>query len=427
MKSHVPITAQPLPYPLGGLRSFGIPPEDVAEHYGKHHCHYASQLERLVAADSSLCAIVDRHDFQRRRLGIIQKEGEARRQKQQQQQQSTSEKKKEEGGDAASAITTAATAPEATFGSSTVGAAGGADDEARALEAALNSTSPLTSAEALMLSVPRSSHAGNLASMVVNHDFFWRCWRGTEEGGPSERPEEAHRCGHDHNHHHHHGHSSNHTSFVAVGPETTSYAVRSRHPSLAALLTYIERDFGSVKALQRTFEKAALSLFGSGWVWLAWSRGGGGAKEGGGRLVVLATRDSVNPLTLEFTSAADDVSATEMNADKKTSLTHGQAVRKAGYVPLLGCDMWEHAYLVHGGASSASASALPTPASYLSGADKEKRNYLRKFWEAANWEFAAGNFSELAMVGGPNAPTPIGGSHPTSVPVAPSAGVVSRL
>jgi len=67
----------------------------------------------------------------------------------------------------------------------------------------------------------------------------------------------------------------------------------------------IDKAFGSFAAFQEKWNAAALSVFGSGWAWLTWSRPAGLAIE------------------------------TAANQDSPLS---------AGRTPLLGIDVWEHAY-----------------------------------------------------------------------------------
>ena len=69
----------------------------------------------------------------------------------------------------------------------------------------------------------------------------------------------------------------------------------------------IERDFGSVEAFQAEFEKAAATRFGSGWAWLVVN------KEG--KLEVMSTANQDTPIS-------------------------------EGKTPILGIDVWEHAYYV---------------------------------------------------------------------------------
>ncbi|MBK1732412.1 superoxide dismutase [Thiococcus pfennigii] len=98
------------------------------------------------------------------------------------------------------------------------------------------------------------------------------------------------------------------------------------------LASAIERDFGSVDALRDEISNALMTLFGSGWVWLA--------RDSDGKLSVETRSNAGNPLT-----------------DDKT--------------PILTCDMWEHAYYVD----------------YRN----EKKRYVDAFWELVNWDFAAEN------------------------------------
>ena len=69
----------------------------------------------------------------------------------------------------------------------------------------------------------------------------------------------------------------------------------------------INNKFGSFVVFKKQFEDAAVSLFGSGWVWL--------------------TKDHLGELSIEKTSNA----GTPLTTDSK---------------PLLVCDVWEHAYYV---------------------------------------------------------------------------------
>ena len=98
------------------------------------------------------------------------------------------------------------------------------------------------------------------------------------------------------------------------------------------ILEKVIKDFGSLKNLKTKFEDVAQKRFGSGWVWLVLTKSG--------RLKIMSTPNQDNPL---------------MNV-----------VRRGGY-PLLGLDLWEHAY-------------------YLK--YKNKRDeYIKGFWEFVNWEF----------------------------------------
>lgn len=66
----------------------------------------------------------------------------------------------------------------------------------------------------------------------------------------------------------------------------------------------LTKHFGSVKAFQEAFTKAAIGHFGSGWAWLV--------RDDSGVLSIMSTANQDNPIT-------------------------------HGLVPLLGLDVWEHA------------------------------------------------------------------------------------
>lgn len=99
----------------------------------------------------------------------------------------------------------------------------------------------------------------------------------------------------------------------------------------------INEAFGSVDAFKEKFEEAGKTRFGSGWAWLI-------VKDG--KLEVTSTPNQDNPLM--------DV------ADVKGT-------------PILGCDVWEHAY-------------------YLKYQNK-RPDYLKAFWNVVNWEKVAENFA----------------------------------
>jgi superoxide dismutase, Fe-Mn family len=92
----------------------------------------------------------------------------------------------------------------------------------------------------------------------------------------------------------------------------------------------IRRGFGTFDDLRREFNAAASELFGSGWAWLV--------REPNGNVSIKTTPNAENPLL-------------------------------HGWVPLLTCDMWEHAYYID----------------YRNA----KKKYLEAFWNVVNWDFAA--------------------------------------
>ncbi|EPE1463691.1 superoxide dismutase [Mn] [Morganella morganii] len=97
----------------------------------------------------------------------------------------------------------------------------------------------------------------------------------------------------------------------------------------------IERDFGSVEAFQAEFEKAAATRFGSGWAWLV-------LKDG--KLAVVSTANQDSPLM-------------------------GEAISGTSGYPIIGLDVWEHAY-------------------YLKFQNR-RPDYIKAFWSVVNWDEAA--------------------------------------
>ncbi|WP_214215324.1 superoxide dismutase [Mn] [Morganella morganii] len=101
----------------------------------------------------------------------------------------------------------------------------------------------------------------------------------------------------------------------------------------------IERDFGSVEAFQAEFEKAAATRFGSGWAWLV-------LKDG--KLAVVSTANQDSPLM-------------------------GEAISGTSGYPIIGLDVWEHAY-------------------YLKFQNR-RPDYIKAFWSVVNWDEAAVRFA----------------------------------
>ena len=101
-------------------------------------------------------------------------------------------------------------------------------------------------------------------------------------------------------------------------------------PELAA---QIERQFGSLAAMQADFEKAGLGRFGSGWAWLI--------VRADGSLAITSTPNQDNPLM-------DLVPEAERGT------------------PILANDVWEHAY-------------------YLAYQNR-RADYLSAWWRVVNWD-----------------------------------------
>jgi Fe-Mn family superoxide dismutase len=94
----------------------------------------------------------------------------------------------------------------------------------------------------------------------------------------------------------------------------------------------IKNQYGNLKKLKDEFNQSAKDSFGSGWVWLILTKSN--------NLKIMTTPNQDNPL---------------MN------------IVKGGGYPLLGLDLWEHAY-------------------YLK-YKNERDRYIHNFWKVVNWDF----------------------------------------
>jgi superoxide dismutase, Fe-Mn family len=95
----------------------------------------------------------------------------------------------------------------------------------------------------------------------------------------------------------------------------------------------IDSAFGSFEDFKAKFKEAGIARFGSGWAWLV--------KDGDG-VAIVSTPNQDSPIS-----------------DGKT--------------PLLGCDVWEHAY-------------------YLKYQNK-RPDYIDAFWNVVNWDYVAQRFA----------------------------------
>lgn len=100
-----------------------------------------------------------------------------------------------------------------------------------------------------------------------------------------------------------------------------------RHVPEGKLAEAIKRDFGNFENFKDEMTKASTALFGSGWVWLALNREG--------KLVIVKEANGGNPL-------------------------------RQGMKPLLGFDVWEHAY-------------------YLDYQNR-RTDHLANLWKIIDWE-----------------------------------------
>jgi superoxide dismutase, Fe-Mn family len=123
------------------------------------------------------------------------------------------------------------------------------------------------------------------------------------------------------------GGHSNHSMFWAImGP-----AGQNNAPT-GALADQIKADFGDFEAFKKTFNETTAKQFGSGWGWLVWQ---------GGKLKIITTPNQDSPLS-------------------------------QGLYPILGNDVWEHAY-------------------YLKYQNR-RPEYLAAWWNVVNWSEVAKRF-----------------------------------
>lgn len=102
----------------------------------------------------------------------------------------------------------------------------------------------------------------------------------------------------------------------------------------AELAAAINAAFGDFASFKDAFSKAAATRFGSGWAWLC--------KKSDGSLVVTSTPNQDTPIS-------------------------------EGLTPILGLDVWEHAYYLH--------------------YQNRRPDYIAAFWNVVNWAEVASRFA----------------------------------
>ncbi|HEY1649944.1 MAG TPA: superoxide dismutase [Terracidiphilus sp.] len=120
------------------------------------------------------------------------------------------------------------------------------------------------------------------------------------------------------------GGHSNHTAFWKLMGPANSPGIGG-NPT-GAIAGQISADFGDFEAFKKTFNETTAKQFGSGWGWLVFT---------GGKLKVTTTANQDSPLS-------------------------------QGLFPILGNDVWEHAY-------------------YLKYQNK-RPDYLAAWWNVVNWD-----------------------------------------
>ncbi len=124
--------------------------------------------------------------------------------------------------------------------------------------------------------------------------------------------------------------------------ETLAPASKSGQPG-AALAKAIDGAFGSMAAFKEAFAKASMGRFGSGWAWLIHREG---------KLAVTSTPNQDNPVMKGVVPDSD-----------------------LG-IPLLGLDVWEHAYYLH--------------------YQNRRADYVTAWWNVINWERVSDCFEKAS-------------------------------
>jgi Fe-Mn family superoxide dismutase len=128
------------------------------------------------------------------------------------------------------------------------------------------------------------------------------------------------------------GHYNHSLFWVLMAPKGQGGAPS---PALAAA---IDKAFGNMDEFKAKFADAGMKRFGSGWSWLI--------KKADGSLAITSTPNQDNPLMTGLVDATG--------------------------TPLLGCDVWEHAY-------------------YLKYQNR-RADYLKSWWDVVNWNEVSKRF-----------------------------------
>jgi Fe-Mn family superoxide dismutase len=125
------------------------------------------------------------------------------------------------------------------------------------------------------------------------------------------------------------GHANHALFWTVMGPN------KGGVPS-GSLAKAIDSAFGSFDSFKEQFAKAAATRFGSGWAWLSVSQG---------KLIVESSANQDSPLS-------------------------------EGRTPILGLDVWEHAYYLH--------------------YQNRRPDYVSAFWNVINWDEVARRLADAS-------------------------------
>jgi Fe-Mn family superoxide dismutase len=128
----------------------------------------------------------------------------------------------------------------------------------------------------------------------------------------------------------------NHTFFWEI------MATPNKSAPSAELKKAVDASFGSLDTMKEQLADAALKRFGSGWAWLIWQ---------GGKLKITSTANQDNPFMKGL------VPDTDLGA------------------PVLGLDVWEHAYYLH--------------------YQNRRADYIKAWWDVVNWPVVSERFAAM--------------------------------
>ncbi len=126
------------------------------------------------------------------------------------------------------------------------------------------------------------------------------------------------------------GHFNHSLFWTVIGPDAGTLS--------DALAAKIEEDLGGMDKMKADFANAAMTRFGSGWAWLC--------VKADGKLCICSSPNQDNPLM--------DIS-------------------ECPGIPILGVDVWEHAYYLH--------------------YQNRRADYLAAFWNVVNWSVVSERFA----------------------------------
>jgi superoxide dismutase, Fe-Mn family len=128
------------------------------------------------------------------------------------------------------------------------------------------------------------------------------------------------------------GHSNHSFFWTVIGPD------KGAAPK-GKLAAAIDAELGGFAKFKEDFAKAGATRFGSGWAWLVVK---------GGKLSIGSTANQDSPLM-------------------------GKAVAGLEGTPVIGLDVWEHAYYLH--------------------YQNRRPDYITAFWHVADWDAAEANYT----------------------------------